>query len=276
MNHEYRIRLVTPLFSYGADPFIQGRGRDAPNHEGTPEIRPASIRGHLRWWMRVLGYADAIQPILGSAAGNSGVASRVIVRVSDISDSVPYEGKPMPHKHWSKKTGFRRGTEFTVVLRERLKKLETAEREILHRSIEAWVMLGGLGQRVTRGSGALAFAGPPTTAATWSNKVQDLLRNSEMKVWVSSETFESETAARSIICNTLAEDAFRGKQPLGGIKDRKTSPLRMRPVEFADQGIRIAATWIGDPLQNLAEAIRTLQASKKPIGDVLASADRIK
>ncbi len=59
MKTQYRIRLMSPLFSYGADPFVKG-DRGNAHHDGTPEIRPASIRGHLRWWMRALGHANEI------------------------------------------------------------------------------------------------------------------------------------------------------------------------------------------------------------------------
>src|SRR5690625_3625627 len=38
----YRLRLYTPLFSYGAN-------------QQVPEIRAASIRGVLHWWFRALG-----------------------------------------------------------------------------------------------------------------------------------------------------------------------------------------------------------------------------
>lgn len=277
MKNEYLIRLVTPLFSYGADPFAKG-DRGAPNHDGTPEIRPASIRGHLRWWMRVLGHADYVKPILGSAAGDRGVASKVIVRVSGINMPEPVHAKTMPHKHWSSKTAFRRNTEFSLQFVERFGVLNAEQREILAQTVEAWVLLGGLGQRVTRGSGALAFAVDSPTVEAWRNRVIKLLENSTMKVWVSSHSFQNETEARYVICDTLNEKAFDRKQPLGGIHPRKTSPLRMRPVEFSDEGFRIAVTWIGDPLQNLKEAIRILQASepKKDIGDVLAAAEPIR
>ncbi len=77
----YSIEIITPCFCSGA------------NAEQQAEIRAPSIRGQLRWWFRTLGgfkslAARGITPrqqeneIFGNAAGNSGTASRLVVRVA--------------------------------------------------------------------------------------------------------------------------------------------------------------------------------------------------
>jgi len=79
----YTIELITPAFCGGADP------------EQHAEIRPASIRGQLRWWFRVLGgfrslaedgmsLRDQEDMIFGTAAGDDGAAGKLIVRTRPL------------------------------------------------------------------------------------------------------------------------------------------------------------------------------------------------
>lgn len=68
-------RFVTPALLAGAD-------------QKSAEIRAASIRGALRWWMNALNFdKEAINDLFGSAAGNRGQRSRVIVR--DTTPNTP-------------------------------------------------------------------------------------------------------------------------------------------------------------------------------------------
>ncbi len=77
----YSIEIITPCFCSGA------------KAEQQAEIRAPSIRGQLRWWFRTLGGFKSLaaqgktlrqqeNEIFGNAAGNSGTASRVVVRVA--------------------------------------------------------------------------------------------------------------------------------------------------------------------------------------------------
>lgn len=67
-NAEVKIQFVTPCIMSGAD-------------QQKAEFRAPSIRGNLRWWMRALGSSnDEVNAIFGSANGNNGMRSRVIVR----------------------------------------------------------------------------------------------------------------------------------------------------------------------------------------------------
>lgn len=78
------LELITPAFCGGAD----------PSHEA--EIRPASIRGQLRWWFRVLGGFRSLADrgmsvrqqedmIFGKAAGDEGEAGKLIVRTHSFN-----------------------------------------------------------------------------------------------------------------------------------------------------------------------------------------------
>lgn len=76
-----QVELITPCFCAGAD------------SAGQAEVRAPSIRGQLRWWFRTLGGLKSLGNlglgmreqealIFGSAAGDSGVAGKLLVRVS--------------------------------------------------------------------------------------------------------------------------------------------------------------------------------------------------
>lgn len=80
IRQTYQFDIITPCFCSGAEP------------EKQAEIRPASIRGQLRWWFRVLGGFRSLASmelraqedlIFGSAAGEEGSAGKLIVRVVD-------------------------------------------------------------------------------------------------------------------------------------------------------------------------------------------------
>ena len=83
IRQTYQFEILTPCFCGGAEPLQR------------PEIRAASIRGQLRWWFRVLGGFKSLAPadaccqekqVFGSAAGESGHAGQLILRVTDCSD----------------------------------------------------------------------------------------------------------------------------------------------------------------------------------------------
>jgi CRISPR type III-B/RAMP module RAMP protein Cmr1 len=78
----YTIEIITPCFCGGAQP-----------HEKA-EIQPASIRGQLRWWFRVLGGFKSLSPlsvrdqeamIFGSSAGEEGNAGKLILRAKPLN-----------------------------------------------------------------------------------------------------------------------------------------------------------------------------------------------
>ncbi len=76
----YTLEVITPCFCGGAEPTQRA------------EIRPASIRGQLRWWFRVLGGFKSLANltleqqeamIFGAIAGDEGQAGNLTVRVCD-------------------------------------------------------------------------------------------------------------------------------------------------------------------------------------------------
>jgi CRISPR-associated protein Cmr1 len=97
---KHTFEIITPCFCGGAQP------------EKEAEIRPASIRGQLRWWFRVLGGFKSLAPgmslreqehyLFGSAAGEEGAAGRIALRVHaiDLKGGV-YDGQELGHPNFS-------------------------------------------------------------------------------------------------------------------------------------------------------------------------------
>jgi CRISPR-associated protein Cmr1 len=159
----FDLELITPCFCAGAD-------------QAVAEIRAPSIRGQLRWWFRVLG-GDAKDEalIFGSAAGNSGSASRIRITVSHIKPTtqrtLPSYSPNEPQSYvwhyasvsgtsvkgakgprWQPQGAMPAGTAFKIHvswLRE-MPNLKSAFDEALF----TFLTLGTLGLRATRGLGA--------------------------------------------------------------------------------------------------------------------------
>jgi CRISPR-associated protein Cmr1 len=83
----YNFEVITPCFCGGAEPTQRA------------EIRPASIRGQLRWWFRVLGGFKSLPTqsiekqeamIFGSSAVDEGQAGLLTVRVKCTATSANY------------------------------------------------------------------------------------------------------------------------------------------------------------------------------------------
>ncbi len=160
------LRTVTPLFLAGADP------------RGDPELRAASVRGALRFWLRaliagVLGDKDlnALRQAESAVFGSTEMASPVVVRVTR---------RPLTSKSFSALASNKSGVAYlffgaratrterersAISAKERLElKLEErvgvgkAEGEALQWAYAAlWLLthLGGLGSRSRRGAGSL-------------------------------------------------------------------------------------------------------------------------
>lgn len=281
MERIYKIQTITPIFSYGADPHL--RPRNKPVHHGTPEIRPASIRGQLRRWMNHLGYESSIAGIFGSSAGDEGTSSRIIIRVSNIQGATGSQ-RSIPQHKWSEKSCYLPNTRFNLHLLERRGSLKAPDGKRLQETIESWLLMGTMGGRATRGAGSLQAADCPATEEEWVHKSAYLLRNSKIHLYLGKTGFPTESEARRVICDTLKEKAFGETRPLGGINPRKTSPLRLRVQRFSDADescpFRISAIWTEENETPLDEAIQVLKKGgngrPKPLGDELATALRIR
>jgi CRISPR/Cas system CMR-associated protein Cmr1 (group 7 of RAMP superfamily) len=269
MKKTFKITFITPCFCRGAD----------CSDEGATEIRPASIRGQLHWWFRALGGAPGEErDIFGGIHGNSPKASKVVVRVGMAGKPADFTSPTLPHKsggHAAPKRAFKPGTSFDLLLSTRLGGLDPEREAALGRAVKAWLLLGALGLRATRGGGNFRWDGQPDTPEKFMLEANGVIKGAKLRVALLDKRYSSAEDSRRVVTDTLAEAVFGGGQPLGGIHPRKTSPLRFRIVQFGGGDFRVAAIWdgrgnvTGNTDDHLRRAISALAESNKEIGILL-------
>jgi CRISPR-associated protein Cmr1 len=139
------LETVTPLFLGGSDP------------RGEPELRAASFRGAMRFWLRallggVLGdRPDKIFERESQVFGSTDHASPVVVRL-ELHNLGSDGFNPLPHKQVTFRfNGFKPGQRFDICLLSR-------DEDALQQAQKALLLLcylGGLGRRSRRGFGSL-------------------------------------------------------------------------------------------------------------------------
>lgn len=269
MKKTVKITFVTPCFCRGAD----------CSDTGKPEIRPASIRGQLRWWFRALGggYEEEIR-IFGGIKKEP-KASRVMTKVF-CKDIASQSFATLPHKSGGRaasKMAVPPGFSFELRISTRLGGLSEKEERDFDRTLNAWLLMGSLGLRTTRGGGNFRYEGQPGSEEAYQAEIDKVTAGTPFRAELSTSFYRSAEEARRVITDTLAFNAFeRCRFPLGCIRPwRKTSPLRFRVVEFARDRFFIVVGWdgrkevTGNELFDLDEAARILRGRRKPIGDVL-------
>jgi hypothetical protein len=153
----FHLELITPCFCAGATPAVA-------------EIRAPSIRGKLRWWFRVLGgNRDQEAEVFGSIADASGIASAIIIRAAE--DEILGKWQPIDFSGFSN-TGYvlyfakasgegarwvaggavPQGASFQLQLLWR-RNVSPEARELFDLALDAFLQLGSLGLRSTRGLG---------------------------------------------------------------------------------------------------------------------------
>ena len=162
----YEIKIVTP---------IMGGGASANKAEECFAVRPSEIRGHLRFWWRQLFAknleGDALRMAETAIWGDSKTASKVRIEV----DGANFTAKRMMSadyfgfKRYSKESYalfpldsdedpgcsiVKEGGKFScrVVIRRSLNEEQIAQ---VKASVDAWILLGGVGARTRRGLGCL-------------------------------------------------------------------------------------------------------------------------
>jgi CRISPR/Cas system CMR-associated protein Cmr1 (group 7 of RAMP superfamily) len=276
----FHLEFITPLFSKGF-------------YDEMPEVRPPSIRGQLHWWFRALGYSHADEKEVFGGVHGEAVASKVVVRVSQV------EGKKelrdtLPHKRGgeaSPKMCLLPGTQCSVHLLTRLGGLGLKHQQQLERTVQAWLLMGSLGLRTTRGAGCFNWrpegeAGAfllPKDFAEYEARCRELLAGAKFKMALLGKEYAHAEAARHDASDTIggredrrAKDGLAEvRDPLGSIRPRKTSPLRFRVVGIGGAyrilalwDTRIEVTYNAD--SDLHAAIGMLVDKKKEIGKQLA------
>ena len=136
MTRTIDLEFITPLFSHGATDM--------------PEIRPASIRGQLHAWFRIVGGdIEAERRVFGGIKQKKAdshimpshmetTASKIVVRVSDIVGRVK-KLLTLPHKSGDGylRNAFDIGTSCRIVVSDRLGGLLPDDEVLLNRAINA-------------------------------------------------------------------------------------------------------------------------------------------
>lgn len=201
---EVTFKFLTPALLAGAD-------------QKSAEIRASSIRGALRWWMNALGYdKDCINDLFGTAAGETGRRSRVVVR--DTTTNSPQVtcqsaekiiGNPNDYFLWPLGKNSRgvipAGTtaSFSVFLR-------SGESEDLEKGLKAFLLLGSLGSRSRRCYGSI-----------WPDRVT--IDGHAWKIPTSLSEFK--TALEAVRCNStcmlvkIVDESFIKNSPAHSYKE---------------------------------------------------------
>lgn len=288
MNYSIKLEFLTPCFSHGAT--------DAP------EIRPASIRGMLHHWFRILGGTPQQERYVfgGIKQGktppfNDDSASRVVIRVRHDAAKDTKSYATLPHKpdKPSPRDAFAPGHQFELLVSDRLGGLKEPEASLFRDALYAWLLMGTLGFRSTRAAGSFTFQSDdfpqPASPEAYLERCKTILaaHRAPTRVGLSGKAFDKAEDARRLVSDSLggpanpdhAQDLERLHNPLGKIgrsgERRKTSPLKYRLVRF-DGKFHILATWdgrrnvTGNDLSDLTGVIDLLLNRKPELGRVLA------
>lgn len=248
------LTFITPALLAGAD-------------QNAPEIRAPSIRGALRWWFRVLAGSRDVrkeeEELFGGVHGGA-IASAISVRVEDAAIKNNQKAVPLPPNtpmgyigYFAQVSGNKQGVHrteaghyigegstFTLKIRavrpvppERWARLEEA--------VRAFVWVGALGLRATRGFGRLAEPKHLPTAQAFRDWAKTL-RASGIFLYEGQPGDLPPHAFLAEQLKSLRRDCnLRPKDPrayaLGastrmGDSDRQASALRLCPVRTADAG----------------------------------------
>jgi CRISPR type III-B/RAMP module RAMP protein Cmr1 len=243
----FPIEILTPCFCAGAD-------------QSKAEIRPASIRGQLRWWFRLIDHSPEHEAmIFGSVAGEEdGGASSVAVRVSDYRPSagwkVPEVNQSTPENYvwhfasvsgttvkgakgprWTSKGAVPPHSTFNLQLIWR-RSLPPDVASSFDLALRAFLAFGTIGLRATRGLGAFHCPALPG-----DQMLEDALTNVGFvfRRRDNPEGFTSYDSALKDYASWLRYD-FRKRfkaatpSPLGSSSPRQASAIRFRCYKRAD------------------------------------------
>ncbi len=150
MQIELCLETVTPLFLGGA--------------EQQPELRPASVRGALRYWLRaglggVLGdnQFSEIARLERRIFGSTDVGSPIVVRLFSQDSVASAMSQLLPHRQQGNAKAWPVGKKVKLILALAPHgKLQPHADVLLENAVWAallWLSLGGLGRRARRGAG---------------------------------------------------------------------------------------------------------------------------
>ncbi len=275
--------LLTPAFVHGAYQSQQNN---------RPELRPPSVKGQLHWWYAALfgqerdGHAgkDELE-LFGHVSdrrrgleGNEASLFSIRVIEETLQET---KADVLPHKKreglQGTKAALAPGSRFTLQLLPRRQGPKPEQWQRLQRATEAWLLLGGIGQRANRAAGSLWPEDAPETSLDYEREAGELLAGSKLRFALLEGTWSTEDKLRSDVSDILSDQAMAHcGRPFGTAGDsreqlaRKPSPLKLRAVRFGGQ-LRVVAVWDARHASgDLKEGVRVLKDARKPLGVLLA------
>jgi len=226
----FRFKLLTPCFS----------GTAMGKHGGA-EMRVPPIRGHIRFWHRVLFGADDCNRVWGSASGKQGSASKVGVRL--LGDGKVYYGdnykkEILPHKKEVRERGtgyaIPQGEEFKFKL-QRLVGCDNSDWEKAEKAAKLWLLLGSLGLRSNRAAGSV------WPMESWTPNTKDELVKTLIYLGLKKYSVAligeglKKSSDDSDDLRATASDTIRGTPPsdiFGSMSPRRPSPTKFKVIEL--------------------------------------------
>ena len=252
----FECESVTPIFMYGAD------GK-------TPELRPASIKGLMRFWWRAINgdlSLDELKKQEDEIFGSTDRRSKVIIYPIDIISESDFKISPTPHH----KTGYcnddnkncfyrnkqcmkankKRAKIYEFNIKMSIKSNEYLDKDSLIELFKISTLLGGFGQRSRRGFGSIQVNG--SEVLTSPNDIEILIKKinpnftkkpekqeneqypyiKDIQIGKAYQTFQDllETIGRASHNNNCDE--------LGSINPRLASPIYVSILKFGDNNYR--------------------------------------
>jgi len=239
----FECETITPMFMYGAD------GK-------TPELRPASIKGVMRfWWRAICGNLplDKLKKQEGEIFGDTDKKSSFSIRVNETLKTE--NTNPLPHKKQGDK-GYHQKRAFKVN--------QTFQIEFLGKNLDLienlfilTTTLGGFGQRSRRGLGSIQIVGSEVLSS--SESIKNLIKTinpnfqyksnikypyikKDIQVGKTYKTFQDllETIGNASHTNDCDELGYaKGK-------NRLASPIYVSVLKFDDKDYRPIITTLNN------------------------------
>lgn len=268
-------RFLTPAFAHGA---YQAQ------IDNIPELRAPSVRGQLRWWWRTLGYGSGDE-LFGSVSGDHGSASKVQIRLIGPAAIHLCTSQILPHKenpgHRGPKQAIQENKDlFTVELRSVRGGLPQNTIEQLEETLDAWLLMGAVGQRANRAAGSVwPEDAPPASPAEYLTRCRSLLTGSKARIAILDIVLANPSQVRDLSGRFLG--GFKTHVPgnvFGSASPRKSSSLKLRAIQFDDNTYHILALWCpkdaGDTPSNLRAALAQMKMipAKSELASLLENA----
>jgi CRISPR-associated protein Cmr1 len=238
----YTIEFLTPCFCAGAN-------------QAYAEIRASAIRGQLRWWFRVLGGTWEQESSVFGGVHEQARASGLVVRAILLSRgpqwTPPEFGPNDPESYvwhyarvsgkqagvgkvgprWNGTAVLAPGTRVRIDIWQRAAIANEESQNIFQQALRCFLMLGGVGMRISRGLGAFACAEVP-----FDTSILDRLKERGFaceprttRTWTGNEIIREMGA---LVKGSRERNHMKAQHPspFGSSNPRQTSAVYFRPV----------------------------------------------